>query len=87
MNLKGKDLGIILGSLILFLVIINIVFLNILYPKIPEFIGETSTGKNEIGLIQINTFLAIFSLWGLFCIFIGIFKKKKKLSRDIFIHY
>ncbi len=68
---------IILGSLILFLVIINIVFLNILYPKIPEFIGEISTGKSEVALIQINTFLAIFSVWGLFCIFIGIFKKKK----------
>jgi hypothetical protein len=77
MDLKGKNLGIILGSLILFLVIINIVSFNILYPKIPESIGEISTGKNQMALIQINTFLAIFSLWGLFCIFIGIFRKKK----------
>jgi len=66
-----------LGSLILFLGIINVIFVNILYSRIPAFIGEISTGKNQMGLIQLNTFLAIFSFWGLFCIFAGIFKKKK----------
>ena len=65
------------GSLILFLGIINVIFVNILYSRIPAFIGEISTGKNQMGLIQLNTFLAIFSFWGLFCIFAGIFKKKK----------
>jgi hypothetical protein len=68
---------VILGSLILLLVIINVVFVNILYPKIPDFVGKIITGKNQMGLIQLNTFLAIFSFWGLFCIFVGIFKKKK----------
>ncbi|MBM3709515.1 MAG: hypothetical protein FJW61_03720 [Actinobacteria bacterium] len=68
---------VILGSLLLLLVIINAVFLNLLYPKIPDFIGEISTGKNQMALLQINIFLAIFSFWGLFCIFVGIFKKKK----------
>ena len=76
-NMFPEKWLVILGSLILFLVIINVISVNILYPKIPDFVGEINTGKNQMGLIQLNTFLAIFSFWGLFCIFVGIFKKKK----------
>ena len=76
-NMFPEKWYIILGLLILFLVIINLIFVNILYSKIPDFVGEISTGKNQMGLLQINIFLAIFSFWGLFCIFIRIFKKKK----------
>lgn len=72
----GKWL-IILGGLILFLIMVNIIFVNALYPKIPDYVGEISTGKNQMGLIQLNLFLAMFSFWGLFCIFFGIFKQKK----------
>ena len=45
--------------------------------KIPDFVGEISTGKNQMGLLQLSLFLAVFSFWGLFCIFVGILKKKK----------
>ena len=76
-NMLPEKWYIILGATILFLVIINIIFVNILYSKIPDFVGEISTGKNQMGLLQINIFLAIFSFWGFFCIFLGVFKKKK----------
>ena len=83
-NMFPEKWLIILGSLILFLVIINIVSVNILYSKIPDFVGGISTGKNQMGLLQINIFHAIFSFWGLFCIFIEIFKKKKSKVHWVF---
>ncbi|MBN2073831.1 MAG: hypothetical protein JW770_07805, partial [Actinobacteria bacterium] len=57
---------IILGSLIIFLVIANFFFINILYGGIPEYIGEMSTGRNQTGLLQINIFIGIFAFWGFY---------------------
>ncbi len=69
---------VILGALIIFLVIVNFIFINILYQRIPDYVGDISTGRNQMGLLPINIFLGIFSLWGIFCIVLGIFKKYPK---------
>jgi hypothetical protein len=76
-NMFPEKWLVILGSPILFLVIINVISVNILYPKIPDFIGKIGTCKNQVSLIQLNTFFAIFSFWKLFCISVGVFKKEK----------
>lgn len=72
----------ILGALFLFLAIVNIIFINILYPIIPDYVGEISTGKNQMSLLQVYVFLAMFFVWGIFCILIDYFKKKKDSNTD-----
>ncbi len=69
---------VILGALIIFLVIINLIFINILYQRIPDYVGGITTGKNEMSLLQVNIFLGIFAFWGIFCLVLGIFKKYPK---------
>jgi len=67
---------VILGALIIFLVVVNFIFANILYQMIPDYIGGISTGKDQMGPLQINIFLGIFAFWGIFCIILGVFKKR-----------
>ena len=69
---------VILGALIIFLVIVNLIFINILYQRIPDYVGGITTGKNEMSLLQVNIFLGIFAFWGIFCLVLGIFKKYPK---------
>lgn len=69
---------IILGVLILGLIFTNFIFLNILFKQIPESIWGIDTGRNQYSIMQLNIFLGIFSFWGLFCIILGVFKKKFK---------
>jgi hypothetical protein len=67
---------VILGALIVFLVMVNLIFANILYQRIPDYIGGISTGKEQMGLLQVNIFLGVFAFWGIFCIIVGLIRKR-----------
>ncbi len=59
------------GILTLWLTSINLIFINTLYEEIPKNIGTLSTGKESLTLGEINFFLGVLFLTGLFLTFKG----------------
>ena len=66
----------IIGVSLVWLALLNIVFLNILYERIPEMVGGISTGKSQISLPALNVFLGAFFLAGLILFMTDIVRKK-----------
>ncbi|MFH1622678.1 MAG: hypothetical protein ABIA97_06130 [Candidatus Omnitrophota bacterium] len=68
----------IMGLAILWLVIVNFVFGNIIYDRIPDTLGGMSTNKNQFNLLRLNVFFGVFSMMGFWFIVKDILGKKLK---------
>jgi len=66
----------VLGAAILWLIIINFVYLNMFYDKIPAMACGISTGKEQCNIVQLNVYLGLLSLIGFIFIIIDILRKK-----------
>ena len=66
----------VMGAGILWLIILNFVFINLIYDKIPSVLGGISTGKEQISLAKINVFLGLISILGFFFLVKDIVKKQ-----------
>jgi len=62
----------IIGTVLLWLIIINLIFLNLLYETIPEKLGGLATGKDQISLITLNIQIGVFSIVGFFFLILDI---------------
>ncbi|MBU9888400.1 MAG: hypothetical protein KTQ49_00840 [Candidatus Omnitrophica bacterium] len=58
----------IFGLIGLWLVLLNGIFANAYYDRIPETLGGISTGKGDLALFQINVFLGVLMLFASGCI-------------------
>ena len=67
----------ILGAAVLWIINSNLIFLNLLYDRIPQEINGMTTGKSQISLIQLNGFLAIFAVIGFILVVKDILNKEK----------
>ncbi len=67
----------ILGLAFIWLVFWNAILCNFYFEKIPQNIGNISTGKNQISLAQINIMFALFFLAGCGLVLRDIIKGKK----------
>jgi len=62
----------IIGTVLLWLIIINLIFLNLLYETIPGKLGDLATGKDQISLITLNIQIGVFSIVGFFFLILDI---------------
>ena len=62
----------IIGTVLLWLIIINSIFLNVLYEAIPEKLGVLTTGKDQFSLLMLNIQIGIFSVVGFFFLILDI---------------
>ena len=68
----------IIGLAILWLVVINFIFINVLYDSVPNILWGVSTGKNQISLYMLNLYMGIFSLAGFIFVIADILGRKRK---------
>lgn len=54
----------ILGTLMLWVIVVNFVFANAIYDRIPDYILGISSGKAQFSLLCINLFLGLLSFLG-----------------------
>lgn len=70
----------VIGIVILWLIIINSIFLNVLFEMIPETLGFLTTGKSRFSLIMLNIQMGIFSIVGFFFLILDVINSGKSLS-------
>ncbi len=54
----------ITGLAVIWLILWNAILCNLYFDRIPEMIGNISTGKEQISLIQVNGMFVVFFLVG-----------------------
>lgn len=65
----------IIGTAILWIMVLNIMLGNMLYESIPDTVGGMSTGKEQMSLLMINVFMALFLVPGFFLLVRDIVRK------------
>lgn len=72
----------IMGAAVLFIVVINFIFANMIYDKLPSSLGGMTTGKDSFSISQLNIFFGLLSLLGFGMIIQDIRKKGEKKKED-----
>lgn len=75
-SINPKRKFLLMGTALLWIVLLNFILANILYDKIPDTLAGASTGKDQISLLKVNVFLGIVSLLGFFFLIRDIFETR-----------
>ena len=68
----------IAGLAELWIVLFDLLFVNLWYDKIPETLAGITTGKAQWSLLSLNLFLLVFSMLGFACVIKDILNSHKK---------
>ncbi|GBD39363.1 hypothetical protein HRbin37_01642 [bacterium HR37] len=69
----------IMGLAILWLSILNLIFGNLIYDRLPENILDVPTGKESFSLLKLNLFIGLISLLGFCLVLVDVFRGKKSI--------
>ncbi len=75
-NLHPERKFAIIGLTVLWLVILNFIFGNIVYERIPDTVWGIPTGKDMFNHLKLNVFLGLFSLWGFYSVAKDLLRKE-----------